>query len=180
MAEENTANAQANNAPEENITNTPASDVAEVVPQAAEITQQAEHADGDKNVPAAAPVTNPANPTPPSPGAIQNFQQPHHHFKWHVDVRVDGHDVYQGFIKEITLEGTHLFVEHNLQNAKFVKLHIHIPPVAHATPHPVVEVSGNIISTIFDSTEDCFRSAIHFKEFTLESDRIYLQSRLSA
>jgi hypothetical protein len=170
MAEENTANAQANNAPEENIT------VAEVAPQAAETTQQAEQADGDKNVSAAAP----ANPMPPSPGTLQNFQPPHHHFKWHVDVRVDGHDVYQGFIKEITLEGTHLFVEHNLQNAKFAKLHIHIPPVANATLHPVVEVSGKIISTIFDSSEDCFRSAIHFQEFTLESDRIYLQSRLSA
>jgi hypothetical protein len=166
MAEENTTNTQVDKAPEENIT---ASDVAEVAPQAAETTQ----ADDNKNAPSAA-----AAPAPSPAGTQQNFQPPHHHFKWHVDVRVDGHDVYQGFIKEITLEDTHLFVEHNLQNAKFVKLHIHIPPVANSTPHPVVEVSGKIMSTIFDSTEDCFRSAIHFQEFTLESDRIYLQSRL--
>lgn len=176
MAEENIASSQDGNIPEENITNIPASDVAEAPPQAPEMTQPAEHADGDKNVPAAAAA--PANQTPSPAGMQQNFQPPHHHFKWHVDVRVDGHDVYHGFIKEITLEDTHLFVEHNLQNAKFVKLHIHIPPVANSTPHPVVEVSGKIMSTIFDSTEDCFRSAIHFQEFTLESDRIYLQSRL--
>ena len=106
----------------------------------------------------------------------QNFQASHHLLRWHVDILVDGHDVYQGYIKEITVDGTHLFLDHNLQNSKFVKLHIHVPPIANAAPPRIIEVTGKILSSVHDNDEDTFRSGIHFQKFTLESDRTFLLS----
>ena len=104
---------------------------------------------------------------------------PHPHFKWHADVMVDGHDVYQGYVRDISMHGLHLYLDHNLQNAKLVKLHIHVPPLLVTSPHRTLEVTGNITANIYDSVEDEFRSSINFIAFTLESDRIYLQSRLA-
>jgi hypothetical protein len=102
-----------------------------------------------------------------------------HHFKWNVEVRVDGHDVYHGFVKDITMYGLHLFLEHNLQYSKLVKLHIHVPPLDSENPHHILEVTGKITATIYDSSEDFFRSSIEFLEFTFETDREYLKSRIA-
>jgi hypothetical protein len=104
---------------------------------------------------------------------------PHSHHKWHAEVRVDGHDVYQGVVKDISTKGFNLIIDHNLQNSKFVKLHIHIPPLNIGSPQHILEVSGKITNTVYDSVESSFRSGVSFLEFTLESDRTYLGSLLS-
>lgn len=105
--------------------------------------------------------------------------EPHPHFKWHAEVLVDGHDVYQGIVKDISMKGLNLILDHNLQKSKLVKLHIHIPPLDIASPQHVLEVSGKITSTVYDSSEKAFRSGISFIQFTLDSDQKYLQSLLS-
>ena len=103
----------------------------------------------------------------------------HPHYKWHAEVLVDGHDVYQGIVKDISIKGLNLILDHNLQNAKFVKLHIHVPPLDIGSPHHILEVTGKITFAVYDSVEGSFRSGISFLEFTLESDRAYLNSLLS-
>jgi len=105
--------------------------------------------------------------------------EPHPHFKWHAEALVDGHDVYHSIVKDISREGLSLILDHNLQNSKIVKLRIYIPPFEISNPHHVMEVSGKITSTIFDSGEEAFRSGIKFVQFTQDSDQTYLQSLLS-
>jgi len=104
---------------------------------------------------------------------------PHPHFRWHANALVDGHVVCQGVVKDISMKGVNFFPDHNLQNAKLVKLQIHIPPLIVSAPHHVLEVTGKVTSTVYDSVEDSFRSGISFLEFSLESDREYLQARIA-
>ncbi|MBI3478935.1 MAG: hypothetical protein HY016_01020 [Nitrosomonadales bacterium] len=98
------------------------------------------------------------------------------HVGWHADAFIDGHGVERCFLKEISSQGTDIFLDHNLRNVKVIKLHIYVPPLgAQNKPH-VMEVSGKIIYTAYDSDESLFRAGVNFVSFTLESDREYLQS----
>ncbi|MDO8465725.1 MAG: PilZ domain-containing protein [Gallionella sp.] len=105
--------------------------------------------------------------------------EPRVHVRWHVDVFVDGQAVYHGFIKDISLKGADVFIDHNLQNVKLVKLLIHVPPLSVTSDHHVVDVSGKVVYTSHDSDELLFRTGINFLKFNLESDQAYLQSRLA-
>lgn len=103
----------------------------------------------------------------------------HIHYNCHAEVLVDGHDVYHGFVKDTSLRGALLYLEHNVEKVQFIKLHIHIPPLGANIHSHVFEVSAIVNATVYDSSEECFRSSIRFTEFTLESDKAYLQSYIS-
>ena len=127
------------------------------------------------------PSANPAPAPAPAAAAAISTAHPHHHafHKWHADVLVDGHDVSHGFVKDISMHGAKLFLDHNLQNVKQVRLQIHIPPLqATAAPH-VIEVTAKVSDTIYDSDEEFFRSGVTFIKFLLESDSAYLESRIN-
>ena len=83
-----------------------------------------------------------------------------------------------GIVKDISPKGADILLEHNLQNVKLIKLHIHVPPLSVTGDRHVVEVSGKIIYSSHDSDEMLFRTGIKFLQFHLESDQAYLQSRL--
>jgi hypothetical protein len=106
-------------------------------------------------------------------------QVPHSHCRWHADAIVDGHENCQGIVKDISMRGVNFIVAHNLQNSKLIKLQIHIPPIVASAPQHILEVSGKITSTVYDSVEDSFRSRINFVEFTLATDRAFLLSRIA-
>jgi len=124
----------------------------------------------------------PADITPIGTTKVKALQtahnEPHAHFRWHAEAFVDGHDVFQGIVKNISMTGLDLILDHNLQKSKLVKLHIHVPPLDISNPPHVFEVSGKITSTVFDSGEESFRSGITYIQFTLNSDQAYLQSLL--
>lgn len=127
------------------------------------------------------PSTNPA-PIPvtaASTGTIASHPLHHAFHKWHTDILVDGHDVYHGFIKDISMHGTKLFLDHNLQNLKQVKLQIQIPPLHATDKHHVIEVTAKIIDSIYDSDEEYFRSAVVFQQFSSEAESAYLESRIN-
>ncbi|MFZ2300729.1 MAG: PilZ domain-containing protein [Gallionella sp.] len=105
--------------------------------------------------------------------------EPRVHVRWHVDVFVEGQAVYHGFIKDISSKGADVFVDHNFQNVKFVKLLIHVPPLSATEDHHVIDVSGKVIYAAHDSEELLFRIGINFLKFNLESDQAYLRSRLA-
>lgn len=105
--------------------------------------------------------------------------EPRVHVRWHVDVFVEGRPVYHGFIKDISLKGADVFIDHNLQNVKLVKLLIHVPPLNTTSDRHVVDVSGKVIYASHDSDELLFRTGIKFLQFNLESDQVYLQSRIT-
>lgn len=186
MADENTADNE-NTADGENTTVPSGGDEPEVVPTPVEEVQSApaevQPAPKEGGDAAAQPAEDAAETTPVVAKETSSHEEyhdvPHPHHKWHAEARVDGHDVYTGYVKDISMHGVHLFLEHNLQDAKFVKLHIHIPPLLVTDPHHILEVTGKVTSPIYDSDEGYFRSTISFLEFTLESDRAYLRTRLA-
>jgi len=161
--------------PDENMT-TPSNDTASDVPPK---TDEAPQSVKETVIESSAPVSESIPSAPPEKPHENFHDMPHVHHKWHAEVLVDGHDVYPGYVKDISMKGVHLFLDHNLQNAKRVKLHIHIPPLITTEPHHVLEVTGDITSTVYDSDEESFRSGINFREFTLKSDQAYLRSHLT-
>jgi len=117
--------------------------------------------------------------TPPAGKFIECRSEPRVHVRWYADAFIDGHDVYHGFIKDVSLHGTDIFLEHNLQNVKFLKLHIYLPPIGVSSEQHVVEVSGKIVHIVYDSNESFFRIGVNFLQFELESDLAYLRSRIA-
>lgn len=97
------------------------------------------------------------------------------HVRWHVDVLIEGH-IWQGFVRDISIGGASIFLEHNCQNVKNVKLHIHVPPSDKFSPQHILDVSAKIIYTAYDSDESLFRSGVKFSKFNLQSDSDYLLS----
>lgn len=186
MDDENTADT-AKTTEDENATVPAGGDEPEVAPTPVEEPQSAPKEDAPALKESGKGAVQPAQDVVETPPAVaketssheEYHDAPHPHHKWHAEARVDGHDVYIGYVKDISMHGVHLFLEHNLQDAKFVKLHIHIPPLFVTEPHHVLEVTGKVTSPIYDSDEGYFRSTISFLEFTLESDRAYLRSRLA-
>jgi hypothetical protein len=161
---------------DENPSKSPTGIAPDLPPIDVEATAPTAKGGNDSSIPIAA-IT--PNATPNIKGHQDAHSKPHPHFKWHAEVLVDGHDMYQGIVKNISMKGLNLILEHNLQNSKLVKLHIHIPPPDISDPPHVLEVSGKITSTVYDNDEESFRSGISFVQFTLDSDQTYLQSLLS-
>ena len=111
---------------------------------------------------------------------LEQHSEPRLHVRWHVDALVEGRDLYHGFIKDISLKGTAIFLEQNLQKAKSIKLHIHVPPVAKNTQPRIMEVSGRVVYTSYDSNEGYFHVGVSFTGFKSSSDQEYLQARIEA
>ncbi|KAF0206262.1 MAG: hypothetical protein FD173_265 [Gallionellaceae bacterium] len=181
---------------EENTAPTPPIEATDSPPKAAGGDSSVTYAEAGEPIPGAvpdAPIKAVEDITPvavaeagdvipaATPARPSRYEEPHSeahpHFRWHADALVEGH-VYRGVVKDISTQGANLLLDHNVQNAKSIKLHIHVPPLDVTSPHHVLEVSGKIISTIYDGSEDAFRSGIIFLQFTRESDRTYLQSRI--
>jgi len=120
-------------------------------------------------------------PPVPVTGAGMNFSSPHKHIshKWHVDVLVNGHDVYHGYIKEISMQGANLFLNHNLQDSKQIGLQIHIPPLKATEKSHLLEVTAKVNNTIYDSGEEYFRTGVNFIRFSSEESSRYLESRIN-
>jgi hypothetical protein len=116
-----------------------------------------------------------------SPNLIhQKLNRMHHpHVRWHADVLVDGHKALKGVVKDISTKGVNLLLDHNLQNSKHIKLHIQIPHHLVSNDHHILEVSGIISFSIYDSAEDSFRSIISPLEFPKNLDVAYLQTHVA-
>ena len=119
--------------------------------------------------------------TPPASTSVEKeFRvEPRIRVKWRVDAFIDGQGVYQGFVKDISLSGTDVFLDHNLQKVKFVKLRIYVPPLSKTSSPHVMEVSAKVRYTAYDSRESLFHTGVKFSQFNLESDHAYLQSRIA-
>ena len=91
----------------------------------------------------------------------------------------DEFGTHQGFVRDISLSGTSLYLDRSPQNIKSIRLQIAVPPRVVKEKPRVIEVSGKIIYTVYESYELGFRSGISFIKFINESDQEYLQSRLA-
>jgi hypothetical protein len=126
----------------------------------------------------ASAATGATSPAPPDAPKYEERRSEHRiRVRWHVDALVDG-QMQHGIVKDISPKGADILLEHNLQNAKLIRLHIHVPPLSVTDDHHAVEISGKIIYSSHDSDEMLFRTGVKFLQFHLESDQTYLQSRL--
>lgn len=107
----------------------------------------------------------------------QRFE-PRIRVKWHADAYIDGASVFQGFLKDISMHGTDIFLSTNLQKIKSLKMRIYIPPLSKKEPPHSMDVSGKVIYTSYDSNEFMFHTGIKFLEFASDSDEALLQSRI--
>lgn len=98
----------------------------------------------------------------------------HIHIFWHADALIEG-KIYHGFVKDISIEGAELFLEHHFSKTKLIKLHIYVPPYTRSEPRHLLDISGKVLYTGYDGDEFLFRSNIKFLKFNLESDAEYLQ-----
>jgi hypothetical protein len=105
--------------------------------------------------------------------------EPRIRVRWRAEAFIDGQGVYQGFVKDISLKGTDVLLDHNLQTVKSVKLRIHVPPLSKTSAPHVMEVSAKVIYTTYDSNESRFHTGVNFTQFNSESDQAYLQSRIA-
>jgi hypothetical protein len=106
--------------------------------------------------------------------------EPRIRVRWHADAFIDGQGAYQGFVKDISLTGTDIYLDLNLQKVKLVKLRIFVPPLSKTIPPRVMEVSAKVIYTAYDGNESLFHTGVNFTEFHSASDQPYLRSRIAA
>ena len=120
--------------------------------------------------------------TPAASSGMQQFENQRgddrYHVHWHVTVKLESGDAHQGVIRDISVNGATLYLEHNLHNANKATLDIHIPLLNVGEKPHSVEVHGKIAYMIYDSDEPYFRCGFSFTQFNVDTDRTYLHSRL--
>lgn len=112
-------------------------------------------------------------------GGTHPEHEPCLHVKWHVDALVEGR-IYHGFLKQVSLHGTEIYLDLDVRNVKTIKLRLHVPPASKTTEPHLIELSGNVAFSSFDSSESLFHVAVNALEFKDDSERKYLQSRIAA
>lgn len=113
-------------------------------------------------------------------GEEANEQRKAHRFRvgWHVDIVFPDKSAYQGFINDISTQGTSVFLGES-PDADEATLHIHVPPLDRVSKPHVIVIAGKIVYAVFDGNRQLFRAAFVFLRFHPESDRAYLEERLS-
>ncbi len=165
---------------DENTNDSPTSKASDLPPAPVEATplvtadiKESKAPDLSKTIPQAPPLAS------TNAGIYKELRtEPRIRVRWHADAIIDGQCVYQGFVKDISLKGTDIFLERNLQKVKIVKLRIYVPPLSKTSAPHVMEVSAKVIYTAYDSNESLFHTGVNFTQFNLSSDQTYLQSRI--
>jgi hypothetical protein len=149
-------------------------DSVEAPPSIATNTKLSKEPALSKTTPKVTPIT------PENTGKHHELRvEPRIRVKWHADAFIDGKGVCQGFVKDISLKGTDIFLDLNLHKVKFLKLRIYVPPLSKKLDPYVIEVSANVMYTAYDSKESLFHTGVNFTKFNSESDQTYLQSRIA-
>jgi len=116
--------------------------------------------------------------SPPPKGVKEHRKETRYKAAWKIDVVVEGQELHDGKIKDISLHGAAILIGRNLKPGTKVTLNTHIPPL-NSGVKKVLTVYGKTLYTVHDSSDLCFRIGIRFDEFKMESDRDYLESRLT-
>ncbi len=98
--------------------------------------------------------------------------------KWHTDVIVDNQNIHHGIIKDISTLGASVYLNCSLFPEK-PTLHIYVPPLSSTCRPHIIEVSGRTVYVVYDGEMQLFRVAVNFLRFNLESDRTFLEERLT-
>lgn len=105
-------------------------------------------------------------------------KKPRFRVKWHVDILMDGRNVYHGYINDISTAGASVFLNHNVHLLK-PSLRIHIPPLSSTGKPHFIEVSGKTVYMVYDGEKQMYRASISFTRFHAETDVAFLDERLN-
>ena len=115
---------------------------------------------------------------PATTGGQTRQKSPRFRVKWHVDILIDGHKIYDGFTNDISTAGASVFLAHNVHPLR-PTLRIHIPPLSATSKPRFVEVSGKTVYMVYDGKMQLYRAAISFTSFHTQADVAYLEERLN-
>jgi hypothetical protein len=99
--------------------------------------------------------------------------------RWHAEAFIEGQGVFRGFIKEISMTGTGIFLHQNVRMVDSFKLRIYMPPLNKSSVLHTMDVSAKVLYTTLDSYESLFHTGVRFIQFCLPSDQTYLQMRIA-
>ena len=97
---------------------------------------------------------------------------------WRIAAIVEGQDLHEGRIKDISIHGAAILVGCNLNPHTSVTLQIYIPALAGPGVPKIMIVHGMTSHTVHDVYDQCFRVGIAFVKFELASACAYLDARL--
>jgi len=115
---------------------------------------------------------------PPEYGS-EHRRETRYRVTWKVDVIVEGQDLHDGRLNDISLHGASILLGRNLKPDIQATLRIYIPSITGPYPPTVLTVQGMTRYTVHDSDDLLFRVGIAFTEFEMVSDRGYLNERLT-
>ncbi len=122
---------------------------------------------------------SPIRSSPPK-GTKEHRKETRYRASWGVAIAVEGHDLHEGKIKDISLHGTATILNgRNLKSGISVKLHICIPPLIGPGAPKILIVDGKTSYAIHDADDLRFRVGVTFVKFELASDRAFLEARLT-
>ena len=109
---------------------------------------------------------------------LQNKRaEPRIRVSWHAEAFVDG-KVLKGFIKEISVTGTALYLHQSVRFESSFRLRIYMPPfISTSVPH-TMDVTVKVLHSVLDSYESLFRTGVVFTQFFVPTDKKILQSHI--
>ncbi len=115
----------------------------------------------------------------PPKGTKETRKETRYKASWEIAIEVEGRDLYEGRIKDISLHGMSILNGLNLKPGTIVKLHIYIPPLTGPGAPRILVIHGKVSYTVHDVDKLRFRVGIAFVKFERASDRAYLEERLT-
>lgn len=103
---------------------------------------------------------------------------PRFRVRWHVDILMDGHNIFDGLINDISTAGASILLAHNVHPLK-PTLRIHIPPLCSTSKPHFMEVSGKTVYMVYDGGKQLYRASISFTKFHAQTDMAFLEERLN-
>lgn len=115
----------------------------------------------------------------PPAGSKEHRNEIRYKASWRIAVSIGDQYLHDGRIKDISMHGAAILNGRNLKPGTSVTLHIHIPPLTRSSAPKTVIVHSKTCYAIHDSNNQCFRLGITFVTFAQESDRAYMEDRLT-
>ncbi|MDX8380068.1 MAG: PilZ domain-containing protein [Gallionella sp.] len=120
----------------------------------------------------------PIHASPPS-GTEEHRNENRYRASWKIFVSIEGTDLQEGKIKDVSLHGAAILNERNLMHGTHLTLPIHIPSLMGYGVPRIRIVKCRTSYSIHDADNICFRVGVKFVEFNKSSDRAYLEARLT-
>lgn len=98
---------------------------------------------------------------------------------WRIAISARGQNWQVGKIRDISLNGAAIKLEHSIKPGTHIALNIQVPALDPSSAPKILVIYGKVSHSVFDSRSQDFRIGIAFTRFEPASDQAYLGARLS-